>query len=188
MTPPRSFLPHDCAVLGVDPGKRSGWALRLRGRVVDCGELDGLDYPAVRAVVMSAVQRAAAAQQQLVLVVEKPPVHHRSGRRSFASLLGSGETRASWRLAWKDLGQPLRRLLKVDVLEWRRAFGLARLCRDEARAAEARLAQAIVRDAVALSVGAESAPAVLIAEWGAHAAQVAAVLPDKKKGPTATMP
>jgi len=178
-----SYRPHRCVVLAVDPGRHAGWAIWGQGRLVQWGEVDGLDFEAVRAVVAAAVQLFALASVPCVLVLERPPVHHRGGKRSFASLLGSGETRASWRLAWVSCRQPNTRRLTVDPQRWRDAVGIGRVSRETAKAAELVRARLVVQDSGAVGpvVGQESAPAILIGSWAARAGEVGAVLPQSAR-------
>jgi len=185
-----SYRPHRCVILGVDPGKHAGWAIWVEGKLVQWGEVDGLDIAAVQNVVAGALQLAELASVRCVLAIEKPPVHHRAGHRSFSSLLGSGETRASWRLAWLAAKQSERRIVKVDVLGWRAAEGIGRVPRETAKRAELLRAGLVVQDEGCSPgprsgcplIGPESAPAILIGHWATRAGEVAAVLPEGERG------
>jgi hypothetical protein len=183
--PSPSFAPHACFVLGVDPGEHAGWALWFKDQLWDFGELSGLDYEAVKQVIRAALQLAEIGGVPCVMVIEKPPTHH--AKRSFASLLGSGETRAAWRLAWVACKGNQKRMVRVEPNRWRGAVlpGWAGSSRAVIKPQELRVAESIVkqhsRHGVIRAVGAESAPAILIGRWGVRAGEVGAVLGGRKR-------
>jgi hypothetical protein len=184
--PPPSLVPHPCVVLAVDPGKAAGWSIWYRDRLVDFGECSGLDYDACKAVVSAALLVAQLASLPTVLVLEKPPTHH--ALRSFKSMLGTGENRGAWKLAWKALKQPDRRRVLAPIPAWRGAV-LGRefagsVDRGRVRAQEQRVATSLVqrhyRGAIK-PVGPDAAPAIGIGRWAARAGEVGAALAPRPK-------
>ena len=187
-SPPPSLVPHPCVVLAVDPGKAAGWSIWHLDRLVDFGECSGLDYDACKAVVSAALLVAQIAWLPCVLVLEAPPVHHVN--RSFKSMLGTGENRGAWRLAWKACKQPDRRRVGVPVAKWRGAVlgrGYANgVSRELARAQEQRVADALVKQhyrGAIKPVGPDCAPAIGIGLYGTRCAEVGAALAPRKKAP-----
>jgi hypothetical protein len=90
---------------------------------------------------------------------------------SVAVVAALGAARERWLRAWRDAGQAGGRVVKVTPSVWRGPV-LGRQWvsapREEVRPQEQLVARAIAGRAV----GEDEAPAILIAKWGSHAAQV----------------
>lgn len=157
--------PWLCSVLAVDTARRSGWALGLRGVLVDSGEIDTLDEPTLEIIVRAAVELAEAEAVPIVLVLEAPY----GGDVRIVTALGVAKER--WLRAWRVNKQALDRVVRIQPSQWRGPV-LGRewvgAPRDEVRAHEQRTARALV----GRPIGADEAPAILIARWAAHAALV----------------
>lgn len=183
--PPPSTQPHRCALLAVDAGKAGGWAIYLAGKLVQFGQLNGYDLVAVQGVVAALVQLAEIASLPMVLVLERPATYRHAGKRSFGTVLGMGAARGVWRAAWVSAGCSERRMVDAPIATWRsRVLGKGwggNVARETVRQHELLVAaQHVERElgpAKAQQVGPDSAPAILIGRWAAHAPQVAKRLP-----------
>lgn len=157
--------PWACVVLGVDTAATSGWAIAVSGKRVDSGELDTLDTPELERVVRWAVDLGRLGALRVVLCLEAPwggPV---------AVVAALGVARERWERAWRDAGQTVRRVVRVNPSTWRAAVlgrGAIGMPRDAVRALEQRVARGLV----GRELGADESAAVLIARWGAHAGEV----------------
>lgn len=159
---PRPWL---CVVLAVDTARRSGWCIGARGARVDSGEVSVEDEPTIAQIVANAVELASSAQLPCVLVLEAP------WGGSVAVVTALGVSRGAWLRAWKRAGQALARVVSVTPSGWRGpVLGAAWVSAPRAavRAHEQRTAHALVGH----PVGEDEAPAIWIARWAAHAAQV----------------
>ncbi len=159
--------PWACVVLGVDTAARSGWAITLFGKRMDSGELDTLDTAKLEQVVRWAVDLGRAGGLRVVLCLEAP------WGGSVAVVAALGVARERWERAWRDAGQTVRRVVRVNPSTWRAAV-LGRssigMPRAEVRALEQRVAGWLVGPGRVL--GPDESAAVLIAAWGAQAGEV----------------
>lgn len=183
--PPPSVQPHRCALLAVDAGKEGGWAVYVAGKLVQFGEVKGYDLTAVQAVVAGLVQLAEISSVPMVLVLERPATYRHAGKRSFGTVLGMGAARGVWRAAWVSAGCSERRIVDAPIATWRsrvlgKGWGGA-VARETVRQHEQLIARQMVERELgvqrAAAVGPDSAPAILIGKWAAHAPQVAKRLP-----------
>jgi len=159
---PRPWL---CVVLAVDTARRSGWCIGARGARVDSGELDVEDDATIAQIVANTVELASSYGLPCVMVLEAP------WGGSVAVVTALGVSRGVWLRAWKRAGQALARVVSVTPSEWRGpVLGSAWVSAPRAavRAHEQRTAHALVGH----PVGEDEAPAIWIARWAAHAAQV----------------
>jgi hypothetical protein len=152
-------------VLGVDTAAQSGWAIAVSGKRVDSGELSTLDTPELERVVRWAVDLGRVGGLRVVLVLEAP------WGGSVAVVAALGVARERWERAWRDAGQTVRRVVRVNPSTWRAAVlgrGAIGMERDAVRALE----QSVARRLVGKELGADESAAVLIARWGAQAGEV----------------
>jgi hypothetical protein len=156
--------PWLCTVLAVDTASRSGWALSRDGALRDSGEVETLNEAALGLIVRNAVELSEGTAS-LVLVLETPW----GGSAEIVSALGAARER--WSRAWRAHGLTQRRVVLVSPSTWRAAVlggKWASARRELVRAHEQRVARALV----GYDVGADEAPAILIARWAAHTARV----------------
>jgi len=159
--------PWACVVLGVDTAARSGWAIAVSGKRVDSGEVDTLNTPDIERVVRWAIELGRVGGLRVVLVLEAP------WGGSVAVVAALGVARERWERAWRDAGQTVRRVVRVNPSTWRaavlgrQAIGLER---EAVRALEQRVAAWLVGPGRVL--GPDESAAVLIAAWGAQAGEV----------------
>lgn len=159
---PRPWL---CVVLAVDTARRSGWCIGARGARVDSGEVSVEDEPTVAQIVANVIELAHEYELPCVLVLEAP------WGGNVAVVTALGVSRGVWLRAWKRAGQALARVVSVTPSEWRGPVLGAEWVsapRAAVRAHEQRTARALVGH----PVGEDEAPAIWIARWAAHAAQV----------------
>lgn len=160
-----SPLPWACVVLGVDTAARSGWAIAVSGKRVDSGELSTLDTAELERVVRWAVDLGRVGGLRVVLVLEAP------WGGSVAVVAALGVARERWERAWRDAGQTVRRVVRVNPATWRAAVlgrGAIGLEREAVRALE----QSVACRLVGRPLGPDESAAVLIARWGAQAGEV----------------
>lgn len=171
--------PWRCVVLGVDTATKSGWAVRVAGKLVWSGECDSRDDDALDDAVRLALQCAGrppaevmpgdTASMPCVLVLEKP---FPGGFRAISEALGAARER--WLCAWERNGQRRdQRVVRVQPVVWRsRVLGsqAVRMKRDEVRPYEQAAARMEVGPGI--PIGDDEAPAILISRWGARAPQV----------------
>jgi len=171
-----SPVPLECAVLGIDPGERSGFSIWQRGRLVEFGEVDVFSTEPT-----TVLERFIALEGPHVLVVERP------FRVRYQSQTGIGTADKMWRELAKRLRVPRWRTVRVFPPTWRArqlSKGFASAKRDKVRPEEQLIARAVVLEQLGASapeLGDESAPAVLIGRWGVFAGEVLKVLPKGRK-------
>lgn len=170
---PPSYRPWSCCVLAVDPGEHCGVSVFCRGAYVDSGMCDGFDVQAIERWVANARYFAQAVRLPLVLVLEKPP----KGGAAFAGRSPAGPAsvmgcRKLWRRTWQRMDVVTRLRCDVYPVTWRsQVLAITRgplLERNEAL--RARLLAGRVLGSH------DEAVAVLIGEWGSHAAVVGELL------------
>lgn len=173
--PPPAWLAWRCVVLAVDTAGRSGWAIRVAGRLVASGEVDTLDAEEIDSIVREALSHALHVCPA-VLVLE------RAWGDNTATLLGLGAARERWHAAWRRACQPKSRIVQVYPVSWRARVlpkGACRLPREQVRPVELACAQHEVPSVSrgTFEVGPDEAAAILISKWAAHAPEVGVRLP-----------
>lgn len=161
-----SLTPHDAAVLAIDPGETSGWAIWVRGTLRGQGTCDDVfgELPAVL------VQHFLREFGPHVAVIERPFLVR------FANQTNIGTADRIWRKRLEEAGLA-RRSVRVYPASWRARVlgkGWASASRDLVRAREAVVACEL---AGVRSLHPDAAAAVCIGRWGSFAGEVGAVLP-----------
>jgi len=163
--PAPSLMPHDCAVLAVDPGATSGWAIYVRGRLVAYGKLTEkelyADGPA------NVLRLLLSQNGPHVVVLERP------FRIRFQNQATIGAAMKMWAQRAKE-GRFVRHILRVYPPTWRRILpkGMPK-DRKAVRAQEAALAGRMLgKDKVHPDI----APAVLMGRWASFAGEVRELL------------
>lgn len=183
-----SYEPLNCIVLAVDTAERSGWALYVRGKLVNWGEVDMLrperssdrcgpsGWDADRVCLHALVECCHDNPLPVVLVFERP------FRGNF-----QGQYVGSWKAAFMREGGSKGRMLGVLTSTWRaRVTGQARANRDTARDGEQRRAKREIAsldgsDWTKVEVGGDAAAAIGIGLWAIRAGEVAKLLPKPRK-------
>lgn len=152
--------PLDAVLCTLDSAKRTGWAIYIRGALVDFGEVKA-DPPANRWRVL--VQATALAYQHKIpcgLLIEVPY----GGYVSVAVSLS--KTAALWRDTWLQLGQMDERCIERTAGAWRKVlFGASNMPREQSRRLEHALAlQIAARAGITKPIGGDSAPAICIGQ------------------------
>ena len=176
------YRPWQAAVIAVDPGRTSGWALSVRGDLKAAGEVSGLDLARTTQVCAEAL--AVAPDLPAVLVLERPFIHPRMSRANAAqTVAGIAAASEIWRQGWSAAGGVKRRVVGVYPATWRAAVlgrGMGTARREVARQTEQRTARALAADAgLPGPVGSDAAAAICIATWGSRAGEVGKVLPKR---------
>jgi len=167
-----SPVPLDCAVIGIDPGERSGYSMWERGKLVEYGECDVFGTEPTR--VLEGFLLSLRGPH--VMVIERP------FRVRYQNQTGIGTADKIWRVLAVKLGFA-RRIVRLYPGTWRSrtlSKGWHKDNRQEVKARELREAQTFVVAQLgwdALDVGPESAPAVFIGHVGSYAGEVLKVLP-----------
>lgn len=171
--------PIKCAILAIDPGETSGWAIWLDGKLYDHGVCEAftLNSNSMR-VVVECFDRLTRASPKVgeyprpapirVVVVEKPF----RARGSSGANIGAADT--LWRRVAVQYG--LRRVFRVHPSTWRAATLGGKWVsakRDDVRAQE----QAYVEHQWGKKVHPDEAPAILIGLWAAHSEDLLDKLP-----------
>ena len=184
------LTPARACILAIDAGAVSGHALCApengRHALLDSGYCG--DWDERCQVADAAVTAAVVRDLPLVVVAEDWP----SG--AFPNATAYASVRESWG-AWAQAiasaaGDTQPPIVRVYVATWRAALGLrpvvdatvrAKPERDRSRAAWKRSAVLAVLGRYGLTVQDDEAEAICLATWGAHSAEVAAVLAPKKR-------
>lgn len=180
---PGGWLAWRCVVLAVDTALHSGWAIRVRGRLRESGEVDTKDDCEMGAI----VRRACAYVEHTnahacVLVLERP-----WGGRG-AMLMALGAARDRWLRAWGAAQCPASHVVTVYPATWRARVlggGAHRMEREQVRALEMQAAShecgftCNALDMQTVAVGPDEAAAILISKWAANARPVGDVLPKR---------
>lgn len=170
-----NYQPHQCVILAIDPGRRSGWCVATCGYVEAAGSATTQRHRSD--AVALALEVAAERALPLVVVGEKwTPGGRYGGARTMAGL------GAQWGL-WLAEVEPhvaARRIVRVYAQTWRaRVLGGGRgitTAQWHARARD-RAQQALRREAGSD----DEAEAVCIAVWAAYADEVGAVMPKRRR-------
>lgn len=183
-----SLLAWRCVVLSVDTATRSGWAVRVAGRLTDSGELDTLDVSEIDYVLHTATRAAEHARMPLVLVLERPW----GGFQSSTVVAALGAARERWLAAWRRIGGSMGRVVSVHVSTWRaRVLGRDGVgkSREIVREVERRIAAAeLTGSPHAADLGYDEAAAILISRWAARAPQVGKALPKRVQAQSVPLP
>jgi hypothetical protein len=173
-----SLTPWPCVVLAVDTASVSGWSIRAGRNQRELGEADTRDHAALTHIVRWALQYAERRREPLVLVLERP---FGGERHTLAGLERAAER---WMVAWRQLGQPTKRVVRVYPSTWRaRVLGgqFVAAKREYVRRWELLVAERVLRNASGFEAEAEDltndeAAAVLIGIWAARAGVVGKAL------------
>lgn len=167
--PPPSLTPHDAAVLAIDPGETSGWAIWVRGTLRAYGTCDVFgDMPA------ELVRHFLREFGPHVAVIERPFLVR------FGSQTNIGTADRIWRKRLEEAGLA-RRIVRVYPASWRARVlgkGWASASRDLVRVREGIVAGAMTE---VDHIHPDAAAAVCIGRWGCFAGEVLAVLPKRRK-------
>lgn len=112
------FASTNCAILAIDPGKKSGAALFINGEFQDAWQVS--EKAAERQdVVCHAMHEAIEHEVDLCAAIERWPYF--GGVRT---ALGLGEASGRWKEQLELKGLPKRRIVGIDVNAWRKGvFG-----------------------------------------------------------------
>lgn len=185
--PPDSYISHDCAILAIDPGKTSGYALHVPGRLALSGKTTSPEM--CRVIVETARDAASAVKRPLIVVAETwttgDRIHDR--RMRAATLLGLGAAWQSWYSALAETGLPKSRIVRVNVATWRsKVIGgpMNRSSEEWKRLAAIHAEQRFPRRTTPIegreNVGDDEAEALCILAWALRAGAVGEAL--KKAG------
>lgn len=169
-------MPHNCAILAVDPGDTSGWSTWIDGKLYDSGTCDSPYEGSPFCLVSQAIHAAGGLPKNggktLVMVIERP------FRVRFANQTSIGAVDKIWRVAAEQCGL---KIVRVYPSTWRsRVLGgrWANAKRDAVRVQE----QAFVEHQYGIkNVHPDEAPAILIGKWGTTAGEVGAKLPKRAR-------
>lgn len=170
--------PWECTVLAVDTATRSGWAVRVCGKLRWSGEVDTHNTDELDDIIRLACDADQSVQRPLVLVLERP---FPAGRARIAEALGAARER--WAMAWERAGGARRDIVSVMPVQWRsRVLGRqsVRMKREEVRIYEMAAARQEVGGACEW-MGADEAAAILISRWAARSPKVGAVLSARQR-------
>lgn len=168
---PPSMRPHEAVVLGVDPGKRAGWALFVRGRLLKSGSVASFSLRRVTRIVETAVNVAREEVLPLIVVAEDWTA---GGWKSLELYGRLCETWGAWRIVVTDHGTPI---VRVYMQTWRSALGIkANLPTAVAKERAGVLAAQLFGVAAADS---DQAEAIAIGWYGSHCAEVGVLLEDR---------
>lgn len=156
--------PWEAVIVTADAARVSGWAIGLRGKVLESGQHDTERYPHRTAYVCKrAAELAKAHELPVVLVLE-----FMWGGRVTATV-GCAVACDRWRAAWRAAGQARGRIGRVQPKQWRGpVLGTcwAHAKREEVRPVEQSMARGIVGRE---DVGEDEAPAICMQHWAARA-------------------
>jgi len=165
--------PKGLAVLGIDPGHSSGAGLIIDDKLKWAYQVP--DHAATRREIMGLAVAMATGEGALLVVVVEKSQNYGSNR----VVRGIGEAAGRWKEQAELAGVPKRRIITVQVNEWREAiYGSAatRLGKDGHKANAVQLCRA----KYGLELGEDAAEAALIAEWGMRAPEVMELLPKRR--------
>lgn len=163
------YRPHDAVVLGLDPARRTGWGLFIRGKLIGSGV--ATDAAERFGVLEQAVETASDEELPLVIVAEDWTP---GDWKSWISIARVHEAWGRWSEQLELLG--LERVVRVKVNDWRRdLYGARHVARMPKKVAKA-LACSRVTSMYGKNVSDDEAEGILIGEWGCRAGEVAALL------------
>jgi len=162
-----SYTAHPIVVLAVDTASVSGWAIRVRGKLVASGQIDTTRRGAAGVVLGRAIAHADAQQLKLWIVLE------RAWGGTTNTLIGLGMARERWMSEIRCARLvSLGRVVSVMPSQWRSGlFGSrwVRAPRDEVRAYELQYASGETKRG---DIGDDEAAAICISAWAARAARL----------------
>lgn len=168
---------HQCAVLGIDPAEKSGYATWERGNLRSYGECDVFsDMP------RTVINTFLTLPGPHLVVIERP------FRLRFGTQTGLGTAERMWREIARRAGLGVR-IMRIYPPTWRSkvlgsAWAVAQ--REAVQAEEMRVAREHVERHLGvhalqrLPLGKESAPAVCIGRYGSFAPEALLLLPKPK--------
>jgi hypothetical protein len=118
---PDSYIPHDCVILAIDPGKTSGWAISGPPVQHRRATVSGESPAGWTGAICMAIEWAQDAKRPLIVVAETwttgDRIHDRRARA--AMLLGLGAAWGQWKAGLDLVGLPRSRVVRVNVGTWR---------------------------------------------------------------------
>jgi hypothetical protein len=154
-------------IVTVDAARMSGWAIGVRGELVESGEHDTERFPHRSAYVCERAVRIAKLSELPVVIV----LEFMWGGRVNATV-GCAIACERWRAAWRAAGQARTRMGRAQPKQWRGpVLGTcwAHAKREEVRPVEQAMARGIVGRE---NVGEDEAPAICMQHWAARSALV----------------
>jgi hypothetical protein len=163
---PQAFKAHTCVLLSLDSAAKSGWALWLRGKLVDSGEVRTRKV----VVVKRAVELAQAEGLPVMVVREK---WSPGGWKTYQTPIGLGAGWGEWRIALRAHGVPSTRVEEIFPATWKSAvLSGGNMTREESLAAAMRYVEARFH----IKAKPDQAVAIVIGVWGIHSGEVGARL------------
>lgn len=177
--------PLPCALLAVDPGYVSGWAIMRAGHLLDFGEVDAFDPEALSVVVRQALRAAHEAGVPLVMVREEWGT---GGARGLAQWGGLFAARKVWDATLERLRDThdqvaTPKTMGAHISTWRsRVLGTSRVSKAEAK--RLALVQARRRFPTQTCSGLadenhNAAEAICIGVYAQHAGELGKLLPKR---------
>lgn len=167
-------------ILGIDPARRSGWAITRDYAYLQHGLATTATHRAY--AIKTARELAAVYETPLIVIGERWQGGWAKGRGHARTISGVGAQWGRWQEALEAAGIPKRRILRVGQSTWRaRVIGgrVARKTEEWDRVMVAS-AKALYPDLAFYWLKPDEAAALLICRWGTRAPEVQAVLPKKR--------
>lgn len=159
-----SYDPHPIVVLGVDTATVSGWAIRVRGRLIASGQIDTRQHGRVAEIVARAVAAGRKYDVRVWVVLERAW----GGRLN--TIVGLGMARGRWIDACRGM-VPSARITSCMPNEWRAGLFGGRWSRVERNEIRAHEVQTAVAETKRDDIGDDEAAAICISAWAARAAK-----------------
>jgi len=128
---------NKCVILGIDPGKISGWAIIVRGNYIDGGIAQN-HIERKDALIYAKYCSNEVYELPLIIAYEKWSPGWQKGKRSFQSIIGTGASWGAWQAVLEDAEIPKSHMFGIYPNTWRRAIlGLrpGRYSREQAKQA-----------------------------------------------------
>lgn len=168
--------PHQAIILAIDPGKRSGWAIFIDGKLIRHGT--ARNDAERHDVVEMAAAYALNHKRKVVVVGESWRQGGRfDGPRTMAGL---GASWGAWLVPIRMKGIGTTRILRVPVGEWRRAVHGGSCYRTRSEWHHLACSRATY-EAGEIVANADEAEAICIGIWASKAAKVKAKLTPKRR-------
>lgn len=162
--------PWKCSVLAVDTADNSGFSVWVDGTLVYSGEVETRDTALLNKIADWPSSHTISAGPP-VLVLEAP------WGGSTETVVGMAMARERWERAWRDAGEAMSRIVRVNPSTWRAAVlgNIRGLKREQIREMEGRVARALL-DSPKRVIGEDEAAAVCIGRWSSYAPQIGQVI------------
>lgn len=169
---------HQCIVLSVDQGIRSGWAVFKPGQLVKSGK--AINHTQRVAAMFAAQEVATSTELPLVVVLEGHDQLPASMGANTATLIGLGASRGRWQEVAEMRGVSQKRIVEIGVADWRRRVlgKQRRIKRATAKAMAMRAALVLY----GVTCGDDEAEAICIGSCAFHHPAVGAAVPDRFRG------